>query len=167
MPKATISSEPGASSSEELGRVAESLSVLARSFSPLSPHEQLMKEAGVRLDRAGSALLFKLYRHESGRLRVSDLAELLGIDTPAVPARFNSWNDLGYVTSESDPDDKRAKLISLTQSGEKTIDRCCPRSTNASPACLSAGKGRSCLPLSRSLERFAESLTNEMENDRD
>ena len=115
MPKATLSNAAGPSS-EDLARVAESLSTLSRAFTLARPHEHLLKEAGVRLDRAGSALLFKLSRHRSGPLRVSDLAELLGIDTPSVTRKVQQLERLGYVTSVTDPDDKRAKRISLTRS---------------------------------------------------
>lgn len=167
MPKATISSDPGAPSSEELARVAESLAVLARAFNSARPHEQLLKEAGVRLDRAGSALLFKLYRHESGPLRVSDLAELLGIDTPGVTRKVQQLERLGYVTSETDPDDKRAKRISLTRSGEKTIDRMLSALNKRLARLFEGWESDELSTFVISLERFAESLTTEMENDRD
>jgi DNA-binding MarR family transcriptional regulator len=167
MPKATLSNSAAAPSSEDLARVAESLSTLSRAFTLARPHEHLLKEAGVRLDRAGSALLFKLFRHQSEALRVSDLAELLGIDTPSVTRKIQQLERLGYVTSVSDPEDKRAKRISLTRSGEKTIERMLSAIHKRLARLFTDWTSEELTPFVASLERFATSLTNEMENDRD
>ncbi len=56
MPKATLSTESAAPASDDLARVAESLSVLSRAFTLAKAHEHLLQEAGVRLDKAGAAL---------------------------------------------------------------------------------------------------------------
>ncbi|HWD95449.1 MAG TPA: MarR family transcriptional regulator [Acidimicrobiales bacterium] len=167
MPKATLSSGVSEPSSEDLARVAESLSTLSRAFTLARPHEHLLKEAGVRLDRAGSALLFKLHRHRSEPLRVSDLADLLGIDTPSVTRKLQQLERLGYVASVPDPEDKRAKRISLTRSGEKTIDRMLAAINNRLARLFTDWTGEELTPFVASLERFAKSLTTEMENDRD
>jgi hypothetical protein len=97
-------------SEDQLKRVASSMSILSRAFTLARPHENLLKEAGVRLDRAGSALLFKLRAHGESA-RVSDLAELLDVDTPAVTRKIQQLERLGYVTSTPDTEDKRAKRI--------------------------------------------------------
>src|ERR1700691_2812189 len=124
MPKATSHATRDAVllSNDELRRVASSMTILSRAFTLARPHENLLKEAGVRLDRAGSALLFKLRAHGESA-RVSDLAELLDVDTPAVTRKIQQLERLGYVTSTPDTEDKRAKRITLTKSGIKTIDR--------------------------------------------
>ena len=167
MPKATLSNKADGPSSEDLARVAESLSTLSRAFTLARPHEHLLKEAGVRLDRAGSALLFKLSRHRSDSLRVSDLAELLGIDTPSVTRKIQQLERLGYVTSVTDPEDKRAKRISLTRSGEKTIERILAAIHKRLERLFTDWTSEELTPFVASLERFATSLTDEMENDRD
>lgn len=167
MPKATLSSDDTKPSSKELARVAASLSVLARSFTLARSHEHLLKEAGIRLDRAGYALLFKLYRHPNEPLRVSDLAELLGIDTPAVTRKVQQLERMGYVTSVPDVDDKRAKRISLTRSGEKTTDRMLAAIYKRLARLFEGWDEDEFASFVTSLERFAESLTAEMENDRD
>src|SRR5579863_587556 len=124
MPKATYQAarEKAAVAPDELRRVASSLTILSRSFTLARSHEQLLKEAGVRIDRAGSALLLKLRSHGESA-RVSDLADLLGVDTPAVTRKVQQLERLGYVATGPDVEDKRAKRITLTRSGEKTIER--------------------------------------------
>ncbi len=167
MPKATISRSTAEPSSEDLARVAESLSVLSRAFTLAKAHEHLLQEAGVRLDKAGAALLFKLHRHRDEQLRVSDLAELLGIDTPSVTRKVQQLERLGLVTSVPDVDDKRAKRIGLTTRGEKTIDRLLAALHNRLARLFTGWTNDEVAPFAASLERFAESLTNEMESDRD
>lgn len=167
MPKATLSNSAEVPSSQDLARVAESLSTLSRAFTLARPHEQLLKEAGVRLDRAGSALLFKLSRHRDEPLRVSDLAELLGIDTPSVTRKIQQLERLGYVASVPDPEDKRAKRISLTRSGEKTIERMLAAINKRLARLFSDWTSEELTSFVASLGRFAVSLTDEMEIDRD
>jgi DNA-binding MarR family transcriptional regulator len=167
MPKATLSRSAAEPSSEDLARVAASLSTLSRAFTLARPHEQLLKEAGVRLDRAGLALLFRLSRHRSEPLRVSDLAELLDIDTPSVTRKIQQLERLGYVASLPDPEDKRAKRISLTPSGDKTIEQMLAAIHKRLARLFTDWTSEELTSFVASLERFATSLTDEMENDRD
>src|ERR1700722_20554230 len=168
MPKATslTASEAAPFSSDELRRVAASMSILSRSFTLSRPHELLLQDAGVRLDRAGSALLFKLRAHVESA-RVSDLAELLGVDTPAVTRKVQQLERLGYVTIVPDTDDKRAKRIALTKTGEKTIERIMLAVNHRLTRLFEGWSQEEVTVFSSSLEKFAHALTNEMENDRD
>jgi DNA-binding MarR family transcriptional regulator len=168
MPKATSKDEPRvvALSDAQLKRVASSMSILSRAFTLARPHENLLKEAGVRLDRAGSALLFKLRSHGEAA-RVSDLAELLDVDTPAVTRKVQQLERLGYVVSSPDADDKRAKRISLTKSGEKTIDRIMLAINHRFARLFEGWDEEEVTSFSMSLDKFAQALIKEMENDRD
>lgn len=155
-----------APSPEELRRVASSMSVLSRAFTLSRPHELLLKEAGVRLDRAGSALLFKLRSH-GAPARVSDLAELLGVDTPSVTRKVQQLERLGYVAIEPDADDKRAKRIALTRAGEKTIERIMVAVEHRIARLFEGWTLEEVTKFSLSLDKFAHALTNEVENDHD
>jgi DNA-binding MarR family transcriptional regulator len=153
-------------SEDQLKRVGSSMSILSRAFTLARPHENLLKEAGVRLDRAGSALLFKLRAHGESA-RVSDLAELLDIDTPAVTRKVQQLERLGYVTSTPDTEDKRAKRITLTKSGEKTIDRIMIAVNHRFARLFEGWSEEEVSSFSMSLDKFARALTKEMEKDRD
>ena len=78
--------------------------------------------AGVRLDRAGATLLFKLSA-KGDSLRVTDLAEILGVDTPTVTRKVQQLERDGMVVRQTDPDDRRASRIRLTPAGRRTIER--------------------------------------------
>jgi DNA-binding MarR family transcriptional regulator len=168
MPKATTPLAPGVAlfSPDELRRVASSMTILSRAFTLSRSHENLLKDAGVRLDRAGSALLFKLRSHGEPA-RVGDLAELLGVDTPAVTRKVQQLERLGYVAIEPDADDKRAKRIALTKSGEKIIERIMLAFNHRLTRLFEGWTKEEVTIFSSSLEKFAHALTDEMENDRD
>ncbi len=58
---------------------------------------------------------------ERGPLRISALASQESLGAPAATRVVASLEEAGLVTRSSDPDDKRASLISLTQVGGETL----------------------------------------------
>jgi len=111
-------------------RILSGLSTIARSVNQVRLHERLLHDAGVRVDRGGAALLSKLQASVDGSLRVTALAERLGVDTPTVTRKIQQLERLGLVARDADPDDRRAHRIRLTPDGRETLDR------------LTAAKGR-------------------------
>jgi DNA-binding MarR family transcriptional regulator len=169
MPKATISPETAASHSLREGELEEligSLQVLSRSFNQPRTHELLLQAAGVRIDRAGSALLYKLH-HAKGALRVNELAELLGIDAPSVTRKVQQLERLGYVSIEPDAEDKRAKRVALTPSGNLTLQRIKEAGKERIVRLLDGWSKEEIEELTSSLGKFAVALTKEMENNRE
>ncbi len=96
--------------------------MVARSVLQVRLHERLLRSAGVRLDRAGAALLHKLSAGGDS-LRVTDLAELLGVDTPTVTRKVQQLERDAMVVRQTDPDDRRAIRIRLTPAGRRTLER--------------------------------------------
>jgi DNA-binding MarR family transcriptional regulator len=105
-----------------IDQIEAALQVVARSMTQARLHERLLQTAGVRLDRAGGALLYKLYVHRDS-LRVSTLADLLGVDAPTVTRKVQQLEHEGYVVRQPDPDDRRATRIGLSPSGRRTLQR--------------------------------------------
>jgi DNA-binding MarR family transcriptional regulator len=54
--------------------------------------------------------------------RLTDLADRANITPQAMGELIDELEDLGYVTREPDPSDRRAKLIVLTASGQAAIE---------------------------------------------
>jgi DNA-binding MarR family transcriptional regulator len=106
-----------------LEQVLSSLSTIARAVNQVRLHERLLDEAGIRLDRGGAALLAKLHDSGDAPLRVTALAERLGVDTPTVTRKVQQLERLGLVQRISDPDDGRAHRILLTDEGSSTLSR--------------------------------------------
>ena len=116
------SDTPGGAAEEPIGQIQTALQIVARSITQVRVHERLLQAAGVRLDRAGSALLHKLYIHD-GLLRVTELADLLGVDAPAITRKVQRLELDGLVVRHADPDDRRATRIGLTPDGRRTLGR--------------------------------------------
>jgi DNA-binding MarR family transcriptional regulator len=85
-------------------------------------HAKLRAQAGVDIDRAGAAVLYKLLV-EGESLRLCDLAERLGIDSPAVTRKVQQLEHLGLVVRSPDPVDGRASRLLLTRDGKRSIER--------------------------------------------
>ena len=103
-------------------RIEEALQVVGRAFTQVRLHERLLKAAGVRLDRSGASLLHKLHLHVDP-LRVTALADMLGVDAPTVTRKVQQLEREGLVSRHADPDDKRATRIQLTPAGRRTFER--------------------------------------------
>ena len=65
----------------------------------------------------------KLQASADGSLRVTALADRLGIDTPTVTRKIQQLERLDLVARDADPDDRRAHRIRLTAAGQATLDR--------------------------------------------
>lgn len=120
-----VSTGPGAASGPAAGHVdrfEEALQIVARSITQVRLHERLLRQVGVRVDRAGAALLHKLAAGGDS-LRITDLAEMLGVDAPTVTRKVQQLEREELVVRQSDPDDRRATRIRLTAAGRRTLQR--------------------------------------------
>ncbi len=93
---------------------------MARCMGQHRLHERLQRSAGVRVDRAGVALLYVLHAH--GDSRVTALAEMLGVDAPSVTRKVQQLEKEGLVARRADTGDRRASCIELTKSGHRTLE---------------------------------------------
>jgi DNA-binding MarR family transcriptional regulator len=103
-------------------QIQAAFQIVVGSITQIRVHERLLVAAGVRLDRAGSALLYKLYLYGDS-LRVTDLADLLGVDAPTVTRKIQQLEREQLVSRRPDPDDRRASRILLTRAGRRAIER--------------------------------------------
>jgi DNA-binding MarR family transcriptional regulator len=104
------------------GEIDGALLSVARVMNQVRVHAKLRADAGVDIDRAGAAVLYKLLV-EGESLRLCDLAERLGIDSPAVTRKVQQLEHLGLVARSPDPVDGRASRLLLTGDGRRSIER--------------------------------------------
>lgn len=104
------------------GSIAAALLAVSRAMNQVKSHELLAKRAGVDLDRSGAALLYNLYS-EGDNVRLTELAERLGIDAPGVTRKVQQLEREGLLARAADPDDARAMRLTLTPAGRRSIDR--------------------------------------------
>lgn len=101
--------------------IEDAIGSVARVMGKARVHERLLADAQVTVDRAGAALLYKLHV-EGADLRLTDLADRLGIDAPAVSRKVQQLEQGGLVHRISDPQDRRALRLRLTREGTTTIE---------------------------------------------
>jgi len=154
-------------SRDAIVRIQESLQIMSQSMNQVRAHEILLQEAGVRLDKAGVALLFKLHLHEESSLRVTDLAELLGVDPPTVTRKVQQLERLGFVIREADPEDRRATRIQLTSDGRDTLERVLVAHRDRLARWFEEWNENDVAAFATMLERFAGAVRSEMEKNRD
>ena len=107
---------------ETIAGIESALHSLARRLKQARLHEFVLKQAGVDIDQAGLAILYALHA-EKVSLRVTDLADRLGIDAPAVTRKAQRLERLGLVSRARDVEDARASRLRLSAEGEQAICR--------------------------------------------
>ncbi len=139
--------------------------MVARSITQVRLHERLLRSAGVRLDRAGAALLHKLSVGDAP-LRVTDLAELLGVDAPSVTRKVQQLERDGLVVRTTDPGDRRATRIGLTPAGRRTLERVRQARRAWLDQLLEGWDDHDLSTLTALLGRFADDLERDLEHAR-
>jgi DNA-binding MarR family transcriptional regulator len=102
--------------------IADALLAMARVMNQVRAHENLCRHAGVELDRGGAALLYKLFA-DGEDVRITELAERLGIDPPAVTRKVQQLERSGLLSRAADPEDARACRLRLSEEGRTSIER--------------------------------------------
>src|ERR1700677_5267345 len=116
------------------------LQSLMRSLKQTRLRDHLRARAGVDLDQAGLAVLYVLHTSQSS-LRLTELAEQLRIDAPAVTRKAQQLERAGLVSRARDEQDARATRLQLTGSGRQTLTRYLDRRRTL-PAALRAERAR-------------------------
>ncbi len=159
----------GAATSSATGvavdQIQASLQVVARSITQVRVHERLLQAAGVRLDRAGAAALYKLHVHGDAT-RITALAEMLGVDAPTVTRKIQQLERDGLVVRKADPADGRASRISLTPAGRRTLDRVLKARRAWLDRLLEGWDEHELAMFGTLLGRFSASLERDMEDAR-
>jgi DNA-binding MarR family transcriptional regulator len=62
-----------------------------------------------------------LYRLARNPMTAKQLAEATSMDAPAATVAINDLEDRGLVVRQTDPGNRRCKLVSLTEAGEATV----------------------------------------------
>lgn len=85
---------------------------------------EVMRQLTERLDHCNLRIGFEPYIAiaAQGGVRLSDMAELLGITRQAANQYVNQIENAGYLARIDDPSDGRAKILCLTKRGEKLVE---------------------------------------------
>ncbi len=105
---------------DSIAEIQSALHSLARSLKRSTLHDFLLAQARVDADQAGLAVLYVLHVAGTG-LRLTDLAERLSIDAPAVTRKVQQLERCGLISRVQDELDARASRVLLTTAGRRTI----------------------------------------------
>jgi DNA-binding MarR family transcriptional regulator len=150
---------PAAGSIDEF---EDALQTVSRAITQVRLHERILRFAGVRLDRAGAALLYKL-SIGGDALRITDLAELLDVDAPSVTRKVQQLERDGMVTRQTDPDDRRATRIRMTPAGRRVLERMLRARRDWLERLLIGWDDNDLSTLAALLSQFAEELDRDLE----
>jgi len=143
----------------------DALQTVARAITNARLHERLLRSAGVRIDRAGATLLHKLMAGGDS-LRITDLAELLGVDAPTVTRKVQQLEREEMIVRRIDPKDRRAVRVCLTPSGRRTIDRIRRAKRAWLENMLNVWSDEDLAMLAALLGRFADGLEQDLDGER-
>ena len=145
-----------------IGDVESALQALIRVLKQARLHELLLRRAQVDLDRAGASLLSVLYEHPES-LRVSELAERLHVDTPAVSRKVHQLEREGLIARSGDQADRRASRLGLTDAGRAAIDTTLSARRAWIAGVLSDWTAAERSDFARALRRFADGVDDHLE----
>jgi DNA-binding MarR family transcriptional regulator len=94
----------------------------------------------------------------SGPLRLSELAERMGITAPTASRAVDGLVDLGLLLRQTDPDDRRAVRIDLTPPGRERVEERTSLAAAALEPSVAALSTRDRAQLASLLARLAEGL---------
>ncbi len=120
-PNAPGASAGGPAVSEEIARIEAAITTLVRRTKLPNAHARITQTAGVDVDRAGYIVLNRIGEWEP--LRMSELAERLNVDLSTVSRHVTRLQRDGYVDRTTDPSDRRASLLRLSDTGRDAVCR--------------------------------------------
>lgn len=106
---------------DDLSRIADAVRQLAIAMRRPRVHERILQDAGLSVDSTSVQLLAVLDRSDSA-CRISTLADALHVEAPHATRQVQRLESARLVRRVSDPDDRRASLITLTPAGRRMLD---------------------------------------------
>ena len=106
---------------EPVGQIEQALGALISLARTPRFAETVRQRAGAEVDRAGYGVLVRVA--ELGPVRLSELAQYLGLDVSTVSRQVQHLEQRGLVERSPDPHDGRAALLDLSEKGRDTTAR--------------------------------------------
>ena len=156
----------GSHGDADIKTIEAALDGVARVLTRVRLHDQLTAVAGVDIDRAGAALLYKLVVCGE-ELRLRDVAERLGVDAPVVTRKVQQLEAQGLLVRAADPDDGRAVRLRVTSNGRHVIERLLEARRTLYTNLLADWPSSDRAAFAQLLSRFADDLSKKVGVNRD
>ncbi|MEU6221189.1 MarR family transcriptional regulator [Streptomyces sp. NPDC047022] len=137
----------------EVGQeIADALGILLRRTTRTQLHQRLTEGMGEAVDELTYPVLSALAR--TGPRSAADLAPDAGVDRSGVTRRATRLEDAGLIRRETDPADRRAHLLVLTEQGERVVAELRARLAAQIGASVSSWPPGEAEAFARNLRRF-------------
>ena len=113
------------------------------------------------LDVGAAAVLIKVAFHPDG-IRISDLAELVRLDLSTISRHVRALEESGNLARQPDPDDRRASLVRLTDTGGETTRVLMQARADIFARACADWPEHDTRALADLLDRLAAGLTNDL-----
>lgn len=141
---------------DALTALEQALTTLVRNGNLWRLHDLVTADAGVELDRAAYGVLVTV---EGGPgVRLSELANRLGIDISTASRHVQSLQQQGLVERSTDPKDRRAANLSLTGAGGDVLAKVHAARCRVLESIVVGWDDGDVEQLSRLMQRLADSL---------
>ena len=147
---------------EPITAIEPALHALGRRLMQSRLHDYFARQAGVDIDRAGVAVLYVLHGPDK-RLRITDMAVQLGIDTPGVTRKTQHLERLGLVARCRDAADARTSWVQLTPDGHQVLCRFLAARRQWLAELLAAWPAADRAEFARLLTRFTGNIQNRLD----
>lgn len=147
--------------------VRDSSATIARCIARPGAHEVVSKRAGVNLDKVSEVVMACLTGEGNLELRLSDLANRLGVELSSVSRKVQKLEDAGLVKKSPDPTDARAFRLHLTPQGQETIDALANARFEIFREVLTSWSADDRTQLAALFDRFSSELTTHMNAQRE
>jgi DNA-binding MarR family transcriptional regulator len=105
---------------DDVAAIEAALTIIARRVNLPRVHDGIAARAGVSgIDRASYWTLARLAEHAP--LRLSELAQVLGLDLSTVSRQVAALERHRLVARSTDPSDRRAAMVELTAEGHQAL----------------------------------------------
>lgn len=125
--------------------------------------EQMVREAGISLDRALFPLLVMVER--LGPIGVVDLADRVGRDYTTVSRQVAKLESLGLVDRQEGADDRRVRKATIAPKGKAMTDRVDEARQRIGQAIFARWDPREVEELVRLMRKFADDINGDVPND--
>ncbi len=101
--------------------IEEAIVLIVREATLPSVQERFVAQSGVALERAAYGVVREVA--DCGAVRLTDLANSLGLDLSTVSRQVKGLEAAGLLARTEDPDDRRAAWVTTSRDGAEALDR--------------------------------------------
>jgi DNA-binding MarR family transcriptional regulator len=115
----------------------------------------------VQLERSAYGIMCKLA--DEGPQRLGALASAFGLDPSTITRQVQALEELGLAARKTDPTDRRASILDLTESGNTILDRTRDHRRSRMQVALAAWPENDRVEFGRLLKQFNSSVDSLIE----